>query len=235
MKKGLKIILLIVLITGIGLISYILINNKIETSKMEKAVSIPFLLLMPDDFRNPETSLKYGFKGYIEIGLLDDSVFNKMEDKSIIPLKNGDEVNVEYKNILYLKRGDEVNIPLSLHFVSHVNKEIDKVGVILDTMKEVRGERLISTKDYGITDENGNVIKRGEALINELISYEPNYLVLKDGETKNIVMKIKIPKDFPPVIHFQIDPMGIYADIDEKIAVFQNETIDKMWEVVIND
>jgi len=39
-----------------------------------------------------------------------------------------------------------VNIPLSLHFVSHVNKEIDKVGVILDTMKEVRGERLISTK-----------------------------------------------------------------------------------------
>jgi len=54
---------------------------------MEKAVSIPLLLLMPDDFRNPETSLKYGFKGYIEIGLLGDSVFNKMEDKSIIPLK----------------------------------------------------------------------------------------------------------------------------------------------------
>ncbi len=210
------------------------IITKIEISKRDKAVSIPFLILMPDDFRNAETSLKYGYKGYIEIGLLDNSLFKDVGDNSTIPLKNGDEVNTGGKRILYLNRGDEVNIPLSLHFVSHV-KEIDKVGVILDTMKEVGGGKLTSIQYYDITDENGNVIKKGEALINELISYEPNYLVLKDGETKNIVMKIKIPKDFPPVIHFQVDPIGIYADTDEKIGVFQNETIDKMWEVVIND
>ncbi|MBC7194122.1 MAG: hypothetical protein H5U37_00450 [Caldisericia bacterium] len=231
MKKSLKIIILIMLILAIGLISYILINKKMGTSKIDEIItkyisskyeitipqSIPFLILTPNDFRNPETSLRYGYKGYVEIGLLEDSPFKDVGDKKI----------------LYIKNGDEVSIPLSLHFVSHV-KEIDKVEVILDTMEEVMGERLTSVKYYGITDENGNVIKRGEVLINELISYEPNCLVLKNGETKDVIMKIKIPKDFPPVINFQVNPMGIWSSIEE-IAVFQNENINKIWEVVIND
>jgi len=98
-------------------------------------------------------------KDNIEIGLLDNSLFKDVGDNSTIPLKNGDEVNTGGKRILYLNRGDEVNIPLSLHFVSHV-KEIDKVGVILDTMKEVGGGKLTSIQYYDITDENGNVIKK---------------------------------------------------------------------------
>ncbi|MBC7194652.1 MAG: hypothetical protein H5U37_03255 [Caldisericia bacterium] len=209
MKK----ILVSLLILGlIGVIGYLIFNHNIEKREEEKEYDVPFLTM--SEIRDPQISLKYGIVGYIEISLPNDS-----------PLINSENISI--------RKGDKIEIPLLIHFVSYT-PDLKKVEVFFDPINEVNGQEMKIEQCYVKTDDKGNIIDRGEVLINKLISYIPNYLIINNNEFLKVTMIVKIPKDIPPIQEFKLFPLGIYPNHDHVFVIF-NENYNLNWEVIIND
>jgi len=207
MKKTLIIILILGLI---GVIGYLIFNQNIEKGKEEKEYSIPFITM--HEIRDQKIALKYGILGYIEISLPNDS--SLMNREKII-----------------MKKGDNIEIPLLIHFVSY-NPDLKKIEVFFEPNKKINGQEMKIEQCYVKKDEKGNIIDQGKFLINELISYIPNYLVINNNEILQVNMIIKIPKDIP-ISEFKLFPLGIFPNHEQVFVVF-NENYNLSWEVKIN-
>jgi len=98
---------------------------------------------------------------------------------------------------LFMDRGGEINIKILLHFVSHT-PEVTEAQVSIDP----KGP-------WGLKMEYRDVI------FNEFVSYNPSgNITIKAGETKPVIMSIRIPENFPRSIEaIPLCGMGIRADV----------------------
>jgi len=110
--------------------------------KFEETGIAPFLTHI--EIRDPETALKYGVTGYLEITYPSDS-----------------------PSLLFIDRGGEININILLHFVSHT-PEVTEVQVNIDPRDswgleiEIEGVKL---NDFVSYHPSGSIsIKAGEAI-----------------------------------------------------------------------
>lgn len=191
---------LIVLITvAVAIIPLIMINAQTVPIRQTSEKSLPGLAAEItaqnfESYRDSQSALRQGINGYIDLSLT-ETTLRQFNVTGYSEMNATEKFSIQYQVL----RGDIYNFTLQLKFTSHNPQVVTEAHITFDPHAEFSDKSGTYSKDHKLI------------LLNDLIDYYPQNLVIRDGETRNVTMVITIPGDLPS-IKLKLYLIGVQTD-----------------------
>jgi len=196
--KGKGVLILVTVVVAV-IIPLIMINAQQQetaqpSEKIRPGVSGGGTAVNFDDYRDPQTALRQGINGYLDLSLT-ETTLRQYNITGFSEMNNLERFSIKYP----LHKGNLYNFTLQLKFISHNPQVATEARITFDPHAEYADKSGAFSTDHKLI------------LLNDLINYYPQEIVIRNGETRNVTMVVTLLSDLPS-IKLQLDPVGINAD-----------------------
>lgn len=124
-----------------------------------------------------------------------------------------------------VKAGEELKIPVLIQFQSYNSTIKEAIISLSPSPGEVQQE-------YVILDSNGNEVNRGILDISGIEVYTPSSITLKDGESVQVTLSLKIPPTIPDM-SFGLSASGVKASSQSIQEPYKIATLNLFYREVV--